>query len=325
MVHRALVVATAAGLGAQATGATLRVADVCAALEAAGHEPTVIAHSELARQRSAWCVGVAVSYACAPALRTLQRITRRTWLDAIDSWLQVDLSGLRAGRPSYAARAVRDAARLVSAPRCNLVTYISRADLMADRRTVNGDRRLVLPGRVEVVTPRRDLPPRLVLTGDWDYPPNADGLRWFTQRVLPLLRRHVDVYGRGKVPVHPLLKVHGHTADVSELYGALDVHLAPVLYGGGVKRKVLQPLLAGLPVVATLHAARGLRPHPLLVGCHTPLAFASEAARLAAAQPVASSTGVHPDADDTATVVRWLSSCDSAVEHYPTTPRRSDV
>jgi hypothetical protein len=271
--RRALVVTTPTAAGPHENGATLRVDDVCAALAEAGL--AVTRTTDPTPHGTGWDLGVAVSYATAGSLRTLRRQCTRTWLDAVDSWLLVDGSGLRAGHLSYALRAVRDSARLLTAPRADLVTYISGADLRSDRGTVRGRRRLVLPARVpEAVRPRPSSERRLVLAGDWDYPPNRDGLRWLVRDVMPWLATPVHVYGRGHVPAHPLLVQQGYATDPGELLQEGDVHLAPVRFGGGVKRKVLQPLLAGLPVVATPAAALGLRAHPLLHVAATPLAFA---------------------------------------------------
>lgn len=305
--RRALLITTAAAAGPQQNGATLRVGDVRAALQEAGYAVTTSTQVS----GHGWDLGVAVSYTRAGALRTLRARCHRTWLDAVDSWLLVDGSGLRAGHPAYALRAVRDGARLLAAPAADLVTYISAADLNSDRRTVRARMRLVLPGRVpEAVRPLPTLERRLVTAGDWDYPPNADGLRWLAREVLPRLDEPVHVYGRGAVPTHSLLVQHGYAPDATELLQQGDVHLAPVRFGGGVKRKVLQPLLAGLPVVATPAAAHGLQAHPLL---HVEIRAASFATTaLACLRDDCRDGGTRPgelaDRDDTPLLVQWLSA-----------------
>jgi hypothetical protein len=97
-------------------------------------------------------------------------------------------------------------------------------------------------------------------------------------------------------------------ADVGELYREGDVHLAPVPHGGGVKRKVLAPLLAGLPVVTTPSGAHGLRAVPALDVCADPRDFAAALARrLREPAPLAPlSRSRVCDGDDTAAVVGWL-------------------
>lgn len=311
--RRALVVATDRALAAQRSGASLRVGDVVAVLEEAELAVTLTSRAQLPAlgAEGPWDLGVAVSFASAPALRTLSSSCRRTWLDAVDSWRLLDLGGLRAGHPSYAARLVRDAGRLVAAPTPDLATWISRRDLLADHRLVRARTRLVLPGRVGTAAPAAAERPdgrRLVVAGDWDYPPNRDGLRWLVRRVLPHLAHPVEVFGPGTVPAVAGLVHRGYVADPAALLRQGDVHLAPVGWGSGVKRKVLDPLLAGLPVVARPAAAHGLRPHPLLHVNADAADFAA-AASTALGRPApapGSAPAPEPDGDDHDAVLGWL-------------------
>ncbi len=298
-----LTTPTAAGV--KTTGASLRVREVVQVLHQAGYRTECATEVPAGR----YDLAVAVSYACAGQVPALRRVAPRVWLDAVDSWLLVDGSGVAAGRPSYLLRAARDGARLLAMPRPDLLTYISGADLRADRGTVRGRRRLVLPGLLPAPTGEPgDGTRRVVLAGDWGYPPNHDGLAWFSDRVLPLLPgASVVVHGPGAVP-RAGLDVRGYAEDDAALYRDGDVHAAPVRFGGGVKRKVLQPLLSGLPVVTTRTGAHGLRPHPLLEVHDRPEAFAAALLRRLAATP-----GRHPavpadllDADDTDAVLAWL-------------------
>ena len=317
--HRALVVTTAAAAGPTTNGAELRVRDVIAVLHRVGYDVERISSTDLDTTSGHWCLGVAVSYANAGAVRRLRRRCDAVWLDAVDSWLLVDLSGLRARRVSYLARLVRDAARLAGMPRTDLVTYISAADRRQDRATVRGRRCFVLPGVAPAprLSPRTG-PRRFVLAGDWGYAPNRDGLKWFTERCLPLLEHELaahawsaDVYGADAPALPTGLVKRGYVQREEDLYQEGDVHLAPVGHGGGVKRKVLQPLLAGLPVVTTRSGSHGLRPHPLLDVSESPRAFV----RYAADRFLESSrTGsVHPpalrdlvDADETQELLTFL-------------------
>lgn len=300
---------------ATTTGASLRVDDVCRALVRSGFVPEVVQRADV-RAAAPACLGVVVSYVGTAALRSLRAQADALWLDAVDSWLEVDLSGLRARHPSYLARLLRDGARLAAAPTVDLVTYISAADRRADRSSVRGRRRLVLPGTGRAIDPLPQQGSRAVLAGDWGYPPNRDGLRWFVAEVLPTLERlrpepswHVDVYGLHAPALPGRLRAHGYAPE-DELYRRGDVHLAPVHHGGGVKRKVLQALLAGLPVVTTAVGAHGLRPHPQLHVTTSPEEFAqATAARLTAptsASPPRLAELV--DGDDTAAVLDWLVS-----------------
>jgi glycosyltransferase involved in cell wall biosynthesis len=316
----ALVVTTPAAASAADNGATLRAAEVVALLEQTGHRVTRTTARGLPHANGSFDLGVAVSYACAGTIRALARRADRVWLDAVDSWLLVNASGLRSGRGGYAARCLRDAWRLATMPAPDLVTWISGDDLRRDCRTVRGARRLVLPGTAPALPQLQSAaagePRRVVLAGDWAYPPNADGLHWFVVRVLPLMEEELpdgswtaDVYGTG-APAVPDERVRlvGYARDVRELYRERDVHVAPVRFGAGVKRKVLQPLLAGLPVVTTSAGAHGLRPNALLDVQDDPRRFAAAvAARLRSdvrPQPVQRAALL--DHDDTPAVAAWL-------------------
>lgn len=315
--HQAVLVTTATAGNGRTNGASLRVDDVQAVLADAGYDVTRVQVAELRRLRGSWCLGVAVSYVNSPALRRLRSVCARTWLDAVDSWLLLNGEGLRAGRWSYALRAARDAVRLSLMPAPDLVTWISAADRAHDKATVRGHERLVLPGSGPSGMELEPAPcpgeRRVVLAGDWCYPPNRDGLAWFAQQVLPRLPGGVEVYGTGlPAGLPPRLHARGYAERASSLYRVGDVHVAPVLYGAGVKRKVLQPLLMGLPVVTTTAGAHGLRPHELLDVRVNARGFAAAVATRLSTEPQRTRRPALVelvDRDDTPAAHEWLSRC----------------
>lgn len=315
--RRALIVTTAAGAAAQVSGATIRATEVIAAVSASGYAVERVQLAEVDRWSAHVDLLVAVSYACADTVRVLRGRAERVWLDAVDSWLLVNGSAMRHGRPSYLLRTVRDATRLARMPQVGLVTYISAADRQSDRRTVRADQRLVLPPQVpaQLKALRAAGDRRVVLTGDWRYPPNRDGLRWFLRKVLPRVHEQaafdweVAVYGPGWAESPPpRVVVHGYVDAETGLYRRGDVHVAPVRFGGGVKRKVVQPLVAGLPVVTTPAGAHGLRAHSLLDVHRDAAGFSSAIARRLTEHPVVAPACLSDllDADDSASVGAWL-------------------
>jgi hypothetical protein len=315
VTHHALVVASDTASGGRTSGSTLRVEDVVTVLQDTGFSTIRSTAGALPTSGRQWCVGVAVSFVHAGAVAALRDCSHSVWLDAVDSWILLNRSGVRAGRLSYGIRGIRDAARLALMPAADLVTWISEADLVTDGRTVRGSARLVLPPQIATSSPRRShgAGGRAVLVGDWTYPPNRDGLRWFSEQVAPRLDATVDVFGSG-LPSWRLsanLMTHGYVDDPRVLYREGDVHLAPVPYGAGVKRKVLQPLVAGLPVVTTPAGAHGLRPHPLLAVESDPAGFASSVAAALVGPPAKApvrhgSVAAFVDRDDTDAVRDWL-------------------
>lgn len=315
--HRALLLLTPTAAAREVSGAQLRAAEVRAVLEQAGYHVTTLRRGD-PPLAGPWCVAVASSYVNAPFLRTLSTASSRTWLDAVDSWLLMNLSGLRAGRPSYLLRAARDAVGLARMPTPDLATWTSGADLQRDGGTVRAKLRLVLPGRQPVLPVAAGTPVRrVVLAGDWSYGPNRDGLSWFVERVAPLAGVPVHVFGRGlaDVSLPSGLTAHGYVDDDGLLHRPGDIHVAPLRFGAGVKRKVVQPLLAGLSVVTTTTGAHGLQSHPLLTVHDEPARFAAALRILYDAEPVRPAPpprGQVLDRDDTGAIVRWLQSCHAA-------------
>ena len=118
-------------------------------------------------------------------------------------------------------------------------------------------------------------PPLLVFTGKMDYRPNVDAMLWFGLKVLPRIRRQLDVKLQivGMDP-HPRLNRLGTNTDV-ELTGAVDdvvpyirgaaVYVTPMRVGGGTRFKILEALACAKPVVSTSLGVEGI---PLRDGEH---------------------------------------------------------
>jgi glycosyltransferase involved in cell wall biosynthesis len=89
--------------------------------------------------------------------------------------------------------------------------------------------------------------------------PNGDSLRWLLRDVWPLCRdMTLDVVGRGGgadgwlAPLAPAgVRLHGPVADLTDLYAAARVFVAPTRYAAGIPMKVIEAAQHGVPVVAT--------------------------------------------------------------------------
>ncbi|HEY8739068.1 MAG TPA: glycosyltransferase family 4 protein [Candidatus Dormibacteraeota bacterium] len=110
---------------------------------------------------------------------------------------------------------------------------------------------------------------RLLMTGDLGYVPNVDAALWAVEAVLPLAQGRVPgavltLAGRAPAPELaalagvPDVEIVADPADMSPRFAAADVFLVPLRLGGGTRIKVLEALAAGLPVVGTPEALRGL-------------------------------------------------------------------
>jgi len=109
----------------------------------------------------------------------------------------------------------------------------------------------------------------LVFTGGMGYPPNADGARWFLERVFPIVRRvrsDARITFVGKDPPEALRALArpgevvftGRVDDVRPAVHAAHVFVVPLRIGGGTRLKILEALAMGLPLVSTRAGAEGL-------------------------------------------------------------------
>lgn len=138
-----------------------------------------------------------------------------------------------------------------------------------DARRVSADvSKSVIPFPAEVSGAERqgpDGPLRLLWLGGFDWPPNAEAMRWFGSLVWPLLDHdavELDVVGRDPPPdVRSLLtgaRFHGWVDDVEPYRSAADALIAPLQSGGGVRVKLVEAMADGLPVVTTPKGCEGL-------------------------------------------------------------------
>lgn len=104
-----------------------------------------------------------------------------------------------------------------------------------------------------------------------DNPCNNVGVPWFVREVWPRViqarpdaRFHI-VGAVGKAVPRPLpdgVEVLGFVADLDKEYARAAVAVTPLLFGSGVKIKLIEGMAAGLPSVATSVGAEGVVPAP---------------------------------------------------------------
>ncbi len=119
-------------------------------------------------------------------------------------------------------------------------------------------------------TPFKTPGPHLVFTGNMDYWPNADAVRWFAADVVPALRqRHptieFHVVGANPGPTvlrladRPGVRVTGRVPDVRPYVAHADACVAPLRIARGIQNKVLEAMAMGRPVIASPQAFEGVR------------------------------------------------------------------
>ncbi|MGN7161338.1 TIGR03087 family PEP-CTERM/XrtA system glycosyltransferase [Sphingomonas sp. SAFR-052] len=113
------------------------------------------------------------------------------------------------------------------------------------------------------VVPVETAGPLIVFTGQMDYRPNVDAVRWFVKEVLPDVPGRFAIVGRSPTAAVRALAgerviVTGEVADVRGSIAAADVVVAPLLLARGVQNKVLEAMAMARPVVASTAAAEGI-------------------------------------------------------------------
>ncbi len=111
---------------------------------------------------------------------------------------------------------------------------------------------------------------KLMYVGFLGWEPNVQGLLWFIEKVWPRLQeRHpdllFDIVGKNPDPrlvravdAFPGIRLTGFVADLDEIYRDSRVSVAPLLFGSGMKVKVLDAMARGIPTVTTSVGAEGI-------------------------------------------------------------------
>lgn len=110
----------------------------------------------------------------------------------------------------------------------------------------------------------------VLLVANWPHPPNQDGLRWFLDEILPIIRRdlpdlQLHLVGKG-LPDNIIARlderttVHGWVPELEPIYNQVRLSIAPLRYGAGMKGKVAEALAHGVPVVTTPVGTEGMAP-----------------------------------------------------------------
>lgn len=115
-------------------------------------------------------------------------------------------------------------------------------------------------------------PFKLMFIGGFSHHPNVDGILWFVNEVFPLLRAvdrrfHLtiagsnapnSVYELANIDIDVLGKISDQ--ELQNLYRSSGMAVVPLRYGAGVKGKVIEAMVHGVPVAMTEVGAQGIPP-----------------------------------------------------------------
>jgi glycosyltransferase involved in cell wall biosynthesis len=116
------------------------------------------------------------------------------------------------------------------------------------------------------LAPSRGETVNLLFVGKLDWPPNAEGLRWFLRNVWPEASAkrpelRLRIVGSGRQPdLAPLEGVEflGRVADLVPLYRQCDLAIVPVRYGSGTRVKAIEAARYGRALLSTELGVEGL-------------------------------------------------------------------
>lgn len=105
----------------------------------------------------------------------------------------------------------------------------------------------------------------LSIVGNFSYGPNAASLKWISKKILPFLPEDVVFYVVGQFPEelhqianNPKIRFLGYVSDIRSVVKSTDIYLSPIVYGTGIKTKVVEGMAMGMPVVTNSIGAEGL-------------------------------------------------------------------
>jgi glycosyltransferase involved in cell wall biosynthesis len=125
------------------------------------------------------------------------------------------------------------------------------------------------PEQVAPVAHQDGKEPTVLHLGTMFWPPNIQGVLWFAREVLPLIHQQRPetrfvVVGKDPPPevralvADPRIEVTGYVDDLSPYLVAADVFVVPLHAGGGMRVKILDAWMWGLPIISTPIGAEGI-------------------------------------------------------------------
>jgi glycosyltransferase involved in cell wall biosynthesis len=156
-------------------------------------------------------------------------------------------------------------------------------------------------------------PHNIVFTGSMDWLPNEDAIHYFTEQIMPLVKRKIPeatltVVGRNPYPrLLELAKndssiiVTGRVDDVRPYMERAAAYVVPLRVGGGTRLKIFEAMAMEKPIVSTTIGAEGL---PVQHGAELLLADTAESFAASIVQVLTDRRRANDLADRAATLVR---------------------
>jgi hypothetical protein len=160
------------------------------------------------------------------------------------------------------------------------LTYISQRDELADKSLVAklDSKVFIFPNKIDSWNSAPSSKVKFIFMGSLNYAPNYFGLnsllRFLDSNGFSHLLREIYVFGNKPDRLSARFPDVHWLGYSSYIPTNLDVHIAPIFAGAGIKNKVAIPVMSGLKVIATNEAATGIIPLPNLLTCKSLADFA---------------------------------------------------
>ena len=167
---------------------------------------------------------------------------------------------------SYEGAECRRAAHVVAVSEADRGTFVKDYGVTSVSAVATGvDTDFFHPSLTEAARPSE-----IVFTGSMDWMPNEDGITWFVQDVLPLVRSSVNgatlsIVGRNHTAgVQALaterggIVVTGTVPDIRPYLERAAVVIVPLRVGGGTRLKIFEAMAMERAIVSTTIGAEGL-------------------------------------------------------------------
>jgi len=243
-------------------------------------------------------VAVVEHFWCAPYVRQLRPHARRAILDLhnIESFWHASLAVRESAMRAFALR------RFAAASRRMECKWLSEFDAILVTSAIEGKKLAEIVANAKITIypnalPAVPAPPRMdreeiVFSGNLEYQPNVEAIRFFRDAVWPLLNSRLGLKWRiiGKnleavrdlVASDPRIELTGVVEDAVAALAESQVAVVPILSGSGTRVKILEAWAAGTAVVSTALGAEGLdcRNGEHLLLADTPSRFAEAVSQL---------------------------------------------
>lgn len=225
----------------------------------------------LFKNQGRYAIGVIEHFWCAPYARVLRPHCDRLVLDLHNIESELARTHVRATGGLEAMAMSRFAAAYEKLER----EWIPQFDIVLvtsedDRQRIDAARAVVYPNALPVIP----LPPEteadaIIFSGNLEYHPNIEAVRWFHSEIWPRIRAHSPslewrLAGRNEHAVRGIVagdhrvKLTGTMNDAVATLAEAKVCVVPLLSGSGTRFKILEAWTAGRAVVSTSLGAEGL-------------------------------------------------------------------